>query len=254
MDKLSVESSICINRKKHPFISEEGVELLRQIEKTGSITKAAKAAKMCYKKGWDTIKQINDAAEAPLTRSAIGGKKGGGSALTPTGHLYVQLYDRLYEEQRLFFDGIEEHIDDYDECMRILNRKTVRTSARNQLHGKVVSLKKEGFMTRVEVNVSGILIKASITTNSAEELALKDGSTVWLIIKASWVELAQNDGENVFDTVVINSRVKSDTVENTFAFENKITIVSFSKSSSEQLQKGEKVKIFIDKSKIIVGI
>jgi molybdate transport system regulatory protein len=254
MKKLSVESSIWINRKKHPLIGEKRIELLKQIDKTGSLSKAAKAAKMSYKAAWDTLKSINDAADTLLVKSVTGGKNGGGSVLTEKGRLYVKLYDKLYEEQRHFFESIEEHIDNYDEFERILNRKTLRTSARNQLHGKITAIKQEGLMSVVEVDVEGILIRASITVKSVEELALKIGSSVWLIIKASWIELAQDENENVFDAVVSASEIKENSVENSFILENKISITSLNKSISAPLRVGEKVKIFIDKSKIIIGI
>ncbi|MDR2080632.1 MAG: TOBE domain-containing protein [Campylobacteraceae bacterium] len=142
-------------------------------------------------------------------------------------------------------------IDNYDEFERILNRKTLRTSARNQLYGKITAIKKEGLMIVIETDVDGILIKASITVKSAEELALKTGSFVWLIIKASWIEIAQDEGENVFNAVVSASETKANSVENSFIVEDKIIVVAM---SATPLEIGEKVKIFIDKSKIIVGI
>lgn len=106
-------------------------------------------------------------------------------------------------------------------------------------------------MIVIETDVDGILIKASITVKSAEELALKTGSFVWLIIKASWIEIAQDEGENVFNAVVSASETKANSVENSFIVEDKIIVVAM---SATPLEIGEKVKIFIDKSKIIVGI
>jgi molybdate transport system regulatory protein len=254
MKKLSVESSIWINRKKHPLIGKKRIELLKQIDKTGSLSKAAKAAKMSYKAAWDTLKSINAAADTLIVKSVTGGKNGGGSVLTKKGHLYVKLYDKLYEEQKHFFESIEEHIDNYDEFERILNRKTLRTSARNQLHGKITAIEQDGLMSIVEVYVDGILIKASITTKSAEELTLKVGSSVWLIIKASWIEFAQDEDENVFDAIVSSSEIKENNVESSFLLGGKVLVASLNKSVSTPLEVGKKVKIFIDKGKIIIGV
>jgi molybdate transport system regulatory protein len=255
MKKLGIESSIWIERKKHPFISKRRIELLKCINKTGSLLKAAKSAKMSYKSAWDSLKNINDTAGTLLVKSVTGGKNGGGSVLTNTGHLYVRMYDKIYEEQKHFFETIERYMDNYDEFMRILERKTLRTSARNQLYGKVAAIKHEGLMSIIEIDVNGILMKASITSQSAEEMSLKADSPVWLIIKASWIEFVQNDGENVFDATIKDVKIQDNSAEYTLLLKNETTsIVGMFKSLPQTFEAGENVKIFIDKSKIIIGI
>ncbi|MDR3178083.1 MAG: TOBE domain-containing protein, partial [Campylobacteraceae bacterium] len=225
MKKLTIESTILINRRKRQFINKKRIELLKQIDKTGSLLKGAKAAKMSYKSAWDALRGINK-ADPLLVKSIAGGRSGGGSVLTDKGHLYVKLYDKLCEEQQYFFDSIEEHMDNYDEFERILSRRILRTSARNQLHGKITAIEQDGLMSIVEVYVDGILIKASITTKSAEELTLKVGSSVWLIIKASWIEFAQDENENIFDAVVSSSEIKENNVESSFLLGGKVLVAS----------------------------
>ena len=65
-------------------------------------------------------------------------------------------------------------------------------SARNQLAGKVKSVRIEGLMAEVTVDVGGgAEIVSTITRSSAERLGLKAGDKVTAIIKASEVLVAK---------------------------------------------------------------
>lgn len=58
-------------------------------------------------------------------------------------------------------------------------------SARNQLKGKVTDIKQGPVSTEVTIDLNGQTLVSSITTGSAEALALKVGDEVTTIIKAS---------------------------------------------------------------------
>ena len=67
----------------------------------------------------------------------------------------------------------------------------MKISARNTLTGKVKSLVHGPVSTEVVVEIaSGIEIVSVITSHSAQDLGLKQGSAVTVIIKASSVLLA----------------------------------------------------------------
>jgi molybdate transport system regulatory protein len=255
MGKFSVESSIWINSKKRPFIGKRRIELLKQIHETGSLSKAAKAINMSYKAAWDTLSDINKVFDNILVERVIGGKNGGGSFLTPTAHRYINIYDKIYEEQRQFFDLIEEHMENYDELMKFLARSSLRTSARNQLHGKITDLQKDGIMSIAKLDVSGLEFSVLITTKSLEELGLKKGSFAWLIFKTSWVEICDENrsGENVFEAFVQSLEKAGESTEVVLKLNDKVTLVSV--YDSEKIdEKNSKVKVYIDKSNIILGV
>jgi molybdopterin-binding protein len=63
----------------------------------------------------------------------------------------------------------------------------VKLSARNQLKGKIIEVKKGATTTHVRIDIGGRTITASITNESAEELKLATGKTAYAIIKASSV-------------------------------------------------------------------
>ena len=60
-------------------------------------------------------------------------------------------------------------------------------SARNQLKGKIKSVKLGNVMAEVVVDVGGMEIVSAITRASAESLGLKEGDTVRAVIKSTEV-------------------------------------------------------------------
>ncbi|MEQ8471146.1 MAG: LysR family transcriptional regulator [Marinoscillum sp.] len=71
------------------------VQLLQLIEQEGSLSKAAKAMGMSYKKAWDIINHLNDKATDPIVLSKTGGSKGGGAQLTIRGKQLIESYLEL---------------------------------------------------------------------------------------------------------------------------------------------------------------
>jgi len=63
----------------------------------------------------------------------------------------------------------------------------MKLSARNQLKGKIIEVKKGATTTHVRIDIGTQTITASITNESAEELKLATGKTAYAIIKASSV-------------------------------------------------------------------
>ena len=63
----------------------------------------------------------------------------------------------------------------------------MKLSARNQLKGKIVEVKKGATTAHVRIDVGGQIITASITNDSADELKLGKGKTAYAIIKATSV-------------------------------------------------------------------
>jgi molybdopterin-binding protein len=64
-------------------------------------------------------------------------------------------------------------------------------SARNQLKGTVTGILLGGVMAEVTVDVNGQELVSVITRKSAENLGLKEGDTIKVVIKATEVLLAR---------------------------------------------------------------
>lgn len=69
----------------------------------------------------------------------------------------------------------------------------MRISARNQLKGKIVDVKKGATTAHVRVEIApGQIITASITNEAVDELGLQVGTTAVAVIKASNVMIARD--------------------------------------------------------------
>ena len=91
--KIRVRCWVDIDGRK--FLGPGRIELLRLIEETGSIAKAARSMKMSYKKAWAGVSEMNEAALNPFVVAKKGGKKGGGTELTEAGRKVVEAYTKL---------------------------------------------------------------------------------------------------------------------------------------------------------------
>jgi molybdopterin-binding protein len=63
----------------------------------------------------------------------------------------------------------------------------MKLSARNQLKGKIVEVKKGTTTAHVRIDIGGQIITAAITNDSVGELKLEKGKIAYAIIKASSV-------------------------------------------------------------------
>src|ERR1700720_2829451 len=68
-----------------------------------------------------------------------------------------------------------------------------RVSGRNQLAGKVVSIRIEGLLAEVVLSVGGTQVTAIITANAVRELQLKKGDTAAALIKSTDVMIERLD-------------------------------------------------------------
>lgn len=107
MSEYHINSRIWIGSDKGILFGEGRIALLQEIEKHGSISKAAQAMKMSYKKAWRLIDDMNKNAQEPLVQQTIGGKGGGGSVLSAAGEKAIRIYKHLKEKQRAFLDEQE---------------------------------------------------------------------------------------------------------------------------------------------------
>jgi molybdopterin-binding protein len=66
----------------------------------------------------------------------------------------------------------------------------VKLSARNQLRGTILEIRRGEAIANVVVDVAGQRLVASITVEAVDELGLTEGSQVTAIVKASDVMIA----------------------------------------------------------------
>lgn len=177
---------------QHMVRRPQRIALLQHIADQGSITRAAKSAGLSYKATWDAIDELNNLAQKPLVERSVGGRGGGGAQLSAEGERVLRLYQRLQALQTQVLEATEETGD-----LDLLSRLMLRTSARNQLLGRIESITRQGHNDRVRLLLAGDLtIDAQITHESTLRLELLVGTDVVALIKAGWLELL-GDGKAV---------------------------------------------------------
>jgi len=66
----------------------------------------------------------------------------------------------------------------------------MQISARNQLKGKIVDVKKGATTAHVRIDIGGHVVTAAITNESADALKLAPGGAAYAVVKASDVMVA----------------------------------------------------------------
>ena len=74
------------------------VDLLEQVQKTGSIAEAGRTLGMSYKRAWQLISTMNDAFKEPVVATSRGGASKGGATLTAFGEDLLERYRRIQAE------------------------------------------------------------------------------------------------------------------------------------------------------------
>ncbi len=81
------------------------IALLEALDEAGSITAAAKALGMSYRRAWLLIDELNQSLREPAVATAAGGAQGGGSRLTDSGRALVALYREIEAEAQAHCAG-----------------------------------------------------------------------------------------------------------------------------------------------------
>ncbi|MBM3343311.1 MAG: LysR family transcriptional regulator [Betaproteobacteria bacterium] len=75
-----------------PAIGPGKARLIELIDKTGSISAAARAMDMSYRRAWQLVDALNQSFSEPVVLTAVGGKRGGGAEVTGFGREVARLY------------------------------------------------------------------------------------------------------------------------------------------------------------------
>jgi molybdate transport system regulatory protein len=71
--------------RRAPAIGPGKAELVERIAETGSISAAARAMGMSYRRAWQLVEALNRDFRQRVVDTATGGKRGGGARVTPFG-------------------------------------------------------------------------------------------------------------------------------------------------------------------------
>jgi len=81
-----------IDFTKSAFVGPGKIDLLVAIQKSGSLSKAARDLGMSYRRAWLLVDSLKSSFREPVTVASKGGKGGGGVALTKFGERLIVSY------------------------------------------------------------------------------------------------------------------------------------------------------------------
>ncbi|MCW9709578.1 TOBE domain-containing protein [Avibacterium sp. 21-586] len=253
-----LDSEVLLTIKLHQqiFVDPKRIRLLREIAKSGSISQAAKNAKVSYKSAWDHLEAMNSLSPIPLLARNTGGKNGGGTTLTNYAKRLLKLYDLLEQTQHKAFSILQDEQVPLDSQLSATARFSLQSSARNQFFGTVKSLKQESNHCAVEIQLPLLdqPITAFITPQSALRLQLVLGKEVMLMIKAPWIKLFAKKPQkscNVFHALLSSANQQPNTKEIILTLGKGLQCFA-SIENTVKIQKNDQLFCYIDPEQIVL--
>ncbi|MDH5483477.1 MAG: TOBE domain-containing protein [Candidatus Bathyarchaeota archaeon] len=173
---------IWIEYNGKPVLGKGGAEILEQIERQESISKAAEKLGMSYRYVWSYLQKIEKAIGESIIVTYRGGKFGGGGAkLTNLGKSLLDEYRRVegYVSEVLYDEEYWEAVG-------------LKISARNRLKGKVKAVEKGDVTAKIKIEITiPTVMTALISREAVEDLDIRVGDEVEAVIKATEVMVAK---------------------------------------------------------------
>lgn len=116
---LQLKSKIWFEKENRKVFGDGPWDILKRIERTGSIRQAAAEINMSYSQAWRLIKMIEQNLGFPILRKKTGGAGGGHSTLTEEASALIAAYDAFRHEanrslERLFQKHLSPVTDRYN--------------------------------------------------------------------------------------------------------------------------------------------
>jgi len=191
MSLNELEPVVGLRGKDGAGIGDQRIRLLEAIDRSGSISAAARAVGITYKAAWDAVAAVNNLAERPLVLGRTGGRAGGGATLTEDGRRFLRSMQILQHELRRMARYVSPDLGTDVVLPSLSWRYLMRTSARNMLLSRVIEVKSGTVNAEVALELTdGVRLIAIITAESVRTLELVPGREVFALVKSSFVLLA----------------------------------------------------------------
>ncbi len=239
-----------------PNILDKRIALLKAIKEHGSISKAAKAVPMSYKVAWEIVDGMNNVSKEPIVKRVVGGSGGGGTKLTGYGIKLLDDYNILKREYERFLSSLSNISD-----ISIIKKLALKISARNQLFGKIIEIRKDRVSADITFQLkSGVILRSNITLDAVKELDLDINDEIVGIIKASSIMISNKEDfkkrVNMFEGIIENIDNGDLTSNIKFDINNidKFWITCKNEVAQKlNLSVGKKVFMFIRPKNILIG-
>ncbi|MCW6508983.1 TOBE domain-containing protein [Lichenifustis flavocetrariae] len=187
---MTIEAVLSLKGDALPAVGRERIRLLEAIARHGSISAGAKARGLTYRAAWQALDGMASLFGRPLLATRAGGARGGGSVLTDTGRNVILAYHWLDAELAQLTRRLGRECPGIGIAAPRHAAMLVKTSARNALPGRIVTIDTDGFVAEVVTELSPTAqVRARVTTDSLHDLGLRAGRDVIVMIKATLVAL-----------------------------------------------------------------
>jgi molybdate transport system regulatory protein len=193
IETATTRAALILRRGAGGQVGAERIALLSAIRSEGSISAAARVLGFSYKGAWDAVQALNNLFERPLVVARTGGRQGGAAEVTVQGAAVIAAFGLLERELAKAMAVVEHNLDRsaLPSPTALLWSLSMKTSARNALHGVVASLTDGAVNAEVTLRIGeGQQIVAVITRESVRELGLAPGREAIALIKSSFVILS----------------------------------------------------------------
>ena len=103
-NNIKIRYRLWIDKNGNSFLGEGRIVLLQKIKEYGSISSAAKAIDISYRKAWQLVENMNRTSEKPLVIKKSGGKNGGSTVVTAEGERAVKEFSMLKQKMEIFLN------------------------------------------------------------------------------------------------------------------------------------------------------
>ena len=167
--------------------ADKRLEILQLVHEHGSISQAARVARVSYKAAWQALHTLSNLAGEPLVDSSVGGAGGGGARITPAGQ-------RLLQAASLLAQARQQVLAQAEDASSLSVVDAPRTSMRNNLVCRVLRIEApdpRDPQLRVVLQLPGVdqELAAVVTRESAQLLDLRVGASVLVLSKATAVRI-----------------------------------------------------------------
>jgi len=253
---MNISSNLTLELFNQPFLLEKRIELLFAIGRTGSISKAAKEVPMSYKTAWEAVDSMNNLAHTPVVTKATGGSGGGGTKLTEYGENLLKSYRQLQAEHQKFLTRLQALTNIDTGTLADLGRLGLQISARNQIQGKIKSIRQKRVNSEVLLELkSGHELLSIITNSAVESLNLKVADEVMAIFKSTSVTM-QKESSSRYNNFLGTLKHKEEgklNVELILDLGEEETLVSMMPLEEANFSVGEEVVATVRPRDVMIG-
>ena len=262
---MAVDGALWLRHGGSALGGADRVALLEAIRDTGSMTRAAKAVGISYKTAWDRVQDMNNMSAQALVQRSAGGAGGGGTVLTPYALELIAAFRQVEEEHGRMLGRLSKSMAEPGRVLDALAHFNLRTSARNQLVGRVTRVVPGAVNALVELALPGAHdhIQLSLTMSSLQRLGIAPGMQAVALIKAPSVFLAAGQDAprlsvaNCLRGIVMSierGAVNAEVQARLAGGQSMVAMVSLQGLAALAIDVGAAVQLLFQESSVILGV